>query len=450
MMAEASKMKRQRAATFPEKVFVLIIAAVCLGLALNAAYGYRTLLRLRAESLRGRAGDIIGDLDRSMRGPGLRGPGMPGAGARGPGVRSDPSAWQNAFEDAFSDYRESVAFLALVDESDGVLASVGGKFSKAFTARAGFTSVDGTELYVLDQQIGPGRPDRMSKASFFPPRRLRVGLYTSSADFILRQAYLQLVVSGIAIAALILLACYLLRTLHRFLELKAREESARHLTALGAMAATLAHEIRNPLGAMKGLTQLAQEDLPKEHDAQQFMKTVVSEAERLEQLVTDLLSFAGPKEPRLSTFDFMPLLSEVKAQLETRPESAGRAIDVVSESESVPVHSDENGLRQILLNILLNALEATPEGRSLAVKVGLDKGRGVLRVDVDDGGPGLGRRDPEELFEPFVTTKTKGTGLGLPVSRQIAAALGGTLTLSNRAEGGARCTLRIPVAGDQP
>jgi two-component system sensor histidine kinase HydH len=338
----------------------------------------------------------------------------------------------------------------LVDESDGVLASVGGKFSTAFTARAGFTSVDGTELYVLDQQIGPGRPDRMSKASFFPPRRLRVGLYTSSADFILRQAYLQLVVSGIAIAALILLACYLLRTLHRFLELKAREESARHLTALGAMAATLAHEIRNPLGAMKGLTQLAQEDLPKEHDAQQFMKTVVSEAERLEQLVTDLLSFAGPKEPRLSTFDFMPLLSEVKAQLETRPESAGRAIDVVSESESVPVHSDENGLRQILLNILLNALEATPEGRSLAVKVGLDKGRGVLRVDVDDGGPGLGRRDPEELFEPFVTTKTKGTGLGLPVSRQIAAALGGTLTLSNRAEGGARCTLRIPVAGDQP
>jgi len=444
MSGKAGGEKTGRTVTFPERAFLAGVALLCLGLALSAAYSFRTLARLREEYLHNRAADVAGGLDRSIRGPGMRGP---GAGARMQGMRADPAAWQSALEDALEAHQESTAFLALVDHSGVVLASAGDRFAGAFTAPAGFVQHDGTELYVFEQPIGPGRQDRPGMGQFSQQRRLRIGIYASSADFIRRQAYFQAAVSGAAIAALLALAYYFLRTLHRFLDLKAREEAGRHLAALGAMAATLAHEIRNPLGAMKGLTQLAQENLPRDHEAQQFMKTVVSEAGRLERLVSDLLAFARPREPAVSEFDFMKLLSDVALQLRARPESAGRKIEIVSDHDMLTVRSDESALRQILLNVILNALEAAPEGGAVVVRVGLDGGARTLRVDVDDTGPGLGGRDPEEFFEPFVTTKTKGTGLGLPVSRRLAAALGGTLTLGGRAGGGARCTLRVPIAG---
>lgn len=434
----------ERAVTFPERVFLVVVVAVCLGLALSAAYSFRTLARLRAEYLRNRAGDVASALDRSMRGPGMRGP---GAGGRMQGMRADPAAWQGAFDEALEAYHESTAFLALLDHSGAVMASAGLKFPGAFTAPAGFARYDGTEIFIYEQPIGPGRQDRPGMGQSFQQRMLKVGIYASSADFIRRQAWFQATVSCAAIAVLLALAYYFLRTLRRFLDLKAREEAGRQLASLGAMAATLAHEIRNPLGAMKGLTQLAQEYLPANHEAQQFMNTVVSEAGRLEKLVTDLLAFARPREPAITEFDFMKLLSDVALQLRARPESAGRNLEIVSSHDSLTVRSDESALRQILLNVVLNALEATPEGGNLTVKVGLDGGARKLQVEVEDSGPGLGGRDPEEFFEPFVTTKAKGTGLGLPVSRRLAATLGGTLTLGERAEGGARCTLTVPIAG---
>jgi nitrogen-specific signal transduction histidine kinase len=98
------------------------------------------------------------------------------------------------------------------------------------------------------------------------------------------------------------LGFYFARTLKQLLLLKSREESEQHLATLGEMSATLAHEIRNPLGAMRGLTQAVTEDLPEDHASQDLMQTVIQEAERLEQLVTDLLVFARPAKPRLSHF----------------------------------------------------------------------------------------------------------------------------------------------------
>jgi len=291
--------------------------------------------------------------------------------------------------------------------------------------------------------MGMGRGQGMSHV--MPLRRLRVGLYSSSADFIRWQAITHLAMNGIAILTLLALTRYFLRTLNRFLHLKAREESARHLTALGTMAATLAHEIRNPLGAMKGLTQLAQEDLPRDHKTQSLMSTVVREAERLEQLVTDLLTFARPRDPQINRFDFRALLSEVKTGLQPKLDASRINIEIEGGTVPLVIDSDENGLRQILLNILLNAMDVTPADGTIHVRIRHDLKGGILTTEVDDPGPGFGDRDAEELFQPFATDKTKGTGLGLPISRQIAERLGGTLTLAALGEGGTRCTLRLPL-----
>lgn len=439
MLAESSAPTARRAEAFPRRLFSFIVGLVCLGLALNAAYSFHTLARFREEFLHSRGSDIAADLDRQMRGPGPRGPGM-----RGPGMRSDPSVWQSSFDEALADYRDSTAFLALVDASGRILAFAGATPREIADAGPGFHWSQGSELFVVDYSIGSGRAGRIPQEIGAAARQLRVGLYANAADFIRRQAYVQVGVSAVAIAALVLLTSYLLGTLSRFLELKAREESARHLAALGSMAATLAHEIRNPLGAMKGLTQLAQENLPRGHDAQQFMGTVVREAERLEGLVNSLLTFAKPRPPSVSPFDLGDLLEEVRIEICARPECAGRQVRVQRGDRPLVVESDPNGLRQIFLNVLLNALEATPEAGEVQVEAERNEARGLLEVRVDDTGPGLGERDPDELFEPFLTTKTKGTGLGLAVSRQIAHALGGTLTLANRPGGGARCVLTIP------
>jgi two-component system sensor histidine kinase HydH len=277
------------------------------------------------------------------------------------------------------------------------------------------------------------------------PDRLRIGIYSSSADDIRWQALTHLLTNSLAILTLIVLARYFLRTLRHFLQLKAREESARHLTALGSMAATLAHEIRNPLGAMKGLTQLAQETLPGDHKTQSLMSTVVREAERLEKLVTDLLSFARPRETQISRFDFRGLLSETRDMLRPKLEAAGIRLEIDAGEEELAVDSDEAGLRQILLNLLLNAIDASPAGGVIRAGARYDETQQHAIAEIADSGPGLLGRSPEELFEPFTTTKVKGTGLGLAISRQIAGRLGGTLELADRQGGGVVCTLTIPV-----
>jgi signal transduction histidine kinase len=430
---------RNQFGAFPTGAFVVVVTLVCLGLAVSAGYNYARLTRLRAEYLRNNAAEIASALDLQARGPN----------------RSNPIYWQSLFGDTAGAHGSSVSFLALVDDSGNVLASEGDRFASVFSSPDGLVRCQGTELFIHESVLatprmgngpgggGMGMGPGMGRRAL--PRRLRIGVYSSAADFIWWQAVFQLAMNGVAIIALLVLARYFLRTLQRFLQLKAREESERHLTALGGMAATLAHEIRNPLGAMKGLTQLVQEDLPSDHRTQSMLSTVVGEAERLEQLVTDLLTFARPRHPQINRFDFARLLSHLKAVMHSKLEAAGINLDIDVDPPELIAYSDENGLRQVLLNILLNAIDSTPRGGCILIRARRDDKTHRLSTEIEDSGPGLGGRDPQELFQPFVTTKTKGTGLGLSISRQIVERLGGTIDLADRPDGGARCTIRLPM-----
>jgi two-component system sensor histidine kinase HydH len=275
--------------------------------------------------------------------------------------------------------------------------------------------------------------------------RLQIGLISSDTDFIRRQAFLQLAISSLAVIALVVLSVSLVRMLNRFLALRVREGAEAQLRSLGVMAASLAHEIRNPLGAMKGLTQLAQEELAPDHAAQPQLRTVVSEAERLERLVTDLLDFARAKELQISRFELSELLSNLKTMLESRLQSSNVALHLPANIAPMHLQSDPAGLRQILLNVLINAIDATPEGGSVQLTATRQERDKAIVIRVDDSGKGLGQNNPDELFQPFVTTKTRGTGLGLAISRQIAEKLGGSLNLENLPGGGARCSITLPL-----
>jgi len=211
------------------------------------------------------------------------------------------------------------------------------------------------------------------------------------------------------------------------------------------MAASLAHEIRNPLGAMKGLTQLAQEELPTDHAAQTRLRTVVNEAERLEKLVTDLLDFARTKEPQVSEFNLVELLSDIKTMLQSRLDASKAELQFSIDPNPFFLQSDPAGLRQVLLNVLINAIDATPASGIVALTAIHEEDHKSILIRIDDTGEGFGQKNPEELFQPFVTTKARGTGLGLAVSKQIVESLGGSLNLENLPQGGARCSIMLPM-----
>jgi len=407
---------------FPFGIFWVVLALVCLALGLSALYGYWTLSDLRVEYLGNRAKDVVAAAEQQTRGPGRY---------------WNLEIWQAALDSSLERNSESVSSISLLDSEGRTLASTGPPEGKVSTAD--------TVVFQVPLESGRGRGWGREPEDKPAERYIEIALHPANADFIIRQAYGQTFIAAIAIVALLGLGFYFTRTLKRFLMLKSREESERHLAALGAMSATLAHEIRNPLGAMKGLTQVVQEDLPKDHQSQDLMKTVVAEAERLEQLVTDLLAFARPAEPRLSKFDLTALLQEVTNFLRPQARESGATIAVAAEPKPTIVHSDRDGLRQVILNLILNALEASSANGRVEVMLSTDDGTREVRLEIRDHGPGLGDQDPSDLFLPFKTTKVKGSGLGLAISKRVVERLGGRIRLENASGGGTRCSLRIPL-----
>jgi signal transduction histidine kinase len=424
----ASTKARRDERLVPNRLIIIVVSALCLCLLGSALYTYTTLSRLRTSYLANRGHEIAAAIE---------------AQARGAGRRNNPEFWQALFESSYAMYSSSAAFLALIDQNGQILARAGESFRGKGTLEIAAT--DNGAVYNFEELLAPPRNPHEESNPAVAGWRIRIGLYSSEADFIKRQAFLQLIASSLAVIALFMLSTYLLRMLNRFMELKLREGAEKQLKSIGIMAASLAHEIRNPLGAMKGLTQLAQEDLPPDHAAQSRLHTVVSEAERLERLVTALLDFARPKEPQIDEVDLAALMSDVHIMLQSRLETSGVALQFSMMPGQLKIRSDPGGLRQVLLNVIINAVDASPEGSTVVLRIVGDRNHRSVAIQVDDAGRGLGTSNPDELFQPFVTTKAQGTGLGLAISRQIVESLGGSLTLGSNSSGGARCSIQLPL-----
>lgn len=226
----------------------------------------------------------------------------------------------------------------------------------------------------------------------------------------------------------------------RRLELEARRNE--RLASLGKLAAGLAHELRNPLASMSGAVQMLTASKATDPDEQRLGDIVVSETERLNRLVSDFLGFARPGPNQPLRLDLAELVGQTLDIVAHGPRF--ERITVARALESVEVVADGAQLRQVVWNLLVNAGDAMEQGGTLSVSVARAGQSAVLRVE--DTGPGIRAEVMGQLFDPFFTTKPSGTGLGLATVHALVEAHGGKVFVENREQGGARFSVRLPIA----
>jgi two-component system sensor histidine kinase HydH len=249
-------------------------------------------------------------------------------------------------------------------------------------------------------------------------------------------ARLTLVLGSAAAVVFVAFALLLARAWRQRESLERRLERERRLAALGEMSAVLAHEIRNPLASLKGHAQLLLESLPAEGGDRAKVERVVREAVRLENLTSDLLDFVRSGELKATACDPAALLREAAE------EAGGGRIDVRTDGAPQRWTLDPPRIRQVLVNVLRNALQASTAEDRVEAAVAEEESRLVFRVR--DRGVGLPAGEEGRIFEPFHTTRVRGTGLGLAVARSIIERHGGTIGASNRPDGGAEVRIAIP------
>ncbi len=274
---------------------------------------------------------------------------------------------------------------------------------------------------------------------------LRLVLHTWSADQIVEQAKVgMLLLLGLTAVAwgMGLFALHLQRR-----DLKRQEALVRHehLAQLGELGAVMAHEVRTPLAGIKGFAQLLHERLDDPRQ-QQYASKIVDESERLERLVTDLLTYAR-QEPQPEG------CALVEEAVQRAWENLSSAADIsgvrllLTGCVDKPVACPPDRLQQLLLNLFNNAVQAMPDGGELQVILSQDADQAVLLIA--DNGTGFSTESLLRVFDPFYTTRASGSGLGLAICRKLVEAYRGTITAKNGKTGGAELTLQLPLVKEK-
>ncbi len=222
---------------------------------------------------------------------------------------------------------------------------------------------------------------------------------------------------------------------------------AERLAAVGELAAGVAHELRNPLTSVKLLIQTAAQRQPGTALAGRQLQVVQQEVARMESTIQGLLDFARPPDLHSVAHDLRTTVRRALNLVDGRAKQ--QRVEIVENVPNTPVivNGDPEQLHQIFVNLLLNGIEAMPQGGALTVGIEAnDEVRRVCRVIVSDSGDGIPQAILERIFEPFATSKEHGTGLGLAISHRIAKEHGGVLLAANRTEGGAVFTLELPLS----
>lgn len=229
-------------------------------------------------------------------------------------------------------------------------------------------------------------------------------------------------------------------------------ESER-LATIGKMAAHVTHEVRNPLSSIALNLELLDEELAelgtgaKRTEAQQLHQAIKREVERLTELTEQYLSLARRNEPKLQFEDLTEVVSEALAFVE--PDLRRHGVELAREFTSVPqVQVDEAQIRQVIHNLLRNARQATPSGGRITVSI--RPSDGAVRLEISDTGEGIPPEVREQLFEPFVTTKSHGTGLGLAISRHIIETHHGAIRCEPNEPRGTRVIVELPTSPAAP
>ncbi len=223
-------------------------------------------------------------------------------------------------------------------------------------------------------------------------------------------------------------------------------DRVEQLATLGEVAASLAHEIRNPLaGSKAAIDVLAGEE--KAEEPRRILRAVSEELARVDGVVRQLLKYAKPKAPLLAKLDLRALLDEAVLLTGPRAAAQGATLQVQRSSEPLEAIADADMLRQVIVNLLINALHAIEgiPGATVVLSAGIRDGQAAFTVR--DNGPGVPADRADAIFRPFMTTKPHGTGLGLATSRRLIELHGGRLWLENPGAPGACFTFTVPVFG---
>jgi signal transduction histidine kinase len=220
---------------------------------------------------------------------------------------------------------------------------------------------------------------------------------------------------------------------------------AERLASLGEMVAAVSHEIRNPLGIISSTAELLKVKLARTDPQDKLADVIVQEAKRLNRIVTDFLDFARPPTLNLMSSNVEEILEKNLNFLAPEIQRNGFEIHKRFATHVPEIQADPGLLYQAFLNILMNAMQAMPEGGSIFVEVSA-RGNALTTIFVDDG-PGIPDETLKKIWEPFFTTKDKGSGLGLSIVKKIIEGHGGAVAIENGQEKGAQVTVSLPLNG---
>ena len=368
------------------------------------------------------------------------------------------------------------AYLALQVQLMTLCASTG-VAGASLVDSAGMTVVDARESEfaeglpsILDTLAGPAlrralRGEAVVSAPYrhqgtllragFSPVRDETGRVLGVVAVELAPAYLPVVsrlgrtlllIAVVTMLAVLLLAAIVVRGAWSAARLERRLSRAQNLAAMGRLTATLAHEIKNPLAIIRGSAQRLGRLEP---EARRMAAFVVEETDRLSRTVTRYLDFARGSDAggAAETGDAVAALEATLDLLEGELRARGVALDRAGRLETAPVALDNESLKQLYLNLILNAIEAMPRGGHLLVSLAERAGR--IEVGIADDGEGIPPGTLKRLGSPFFTTRAAGSGLGLFLARRLAELAGGELRIQSEVGRGTACTVRFPVKRSQ-
>jgi signal transduction histidine kinase len=222
-----------------------------------------------------------------------------------------------------------------------------------------------------------------------------------------------------------------------------RMKRAERLYALGQLSAGLAHEIRNPLAGIEGSVTVLQSEPQSEERRREFLEIIQKECRRLNRLLTNFLDFAKPRPPQIQPADVAALLDSTISLAEHAVERKPIVLRKDLAAKIPAVECDVEQIKQVLLNLTMNAIQAMPDGGEVVLSA--REREGFLHIQVADQGSGIDPRDRDRIFDPFFTTRNEGTGLGLSVAHQIVGEHGGILSVEPREGRGSTFVVILPV-----
>ena len=250
-------------------------------------------------------------------------------------------------------------------------------------------------------------------------------------------------------------AVMIIRDLSRIKDLEGTLRRADRLSMLGTLAAGLAHEIKNPLGGIKGAAQLLSMEISGDNSLQEYTQIMIKEAERINTIIEELMDLGNPREPEIGEVDLARTMNDIVLLQNEAARSQRIDFKLRLDPSIPPVQGDENLLTRLFLNLIKNAREAIPRDGTVMIETRIapnyhltGPGRQsspMVDIIISDSGCGIDSQEMERIFTPYFTTKSKGSGLGLAISQKIIEDHNGLLKIESTPGKGTTITVSLPL-----